>query len=117
MTSARSSKKSATSLPSPSSPPPNRAAASRWAWVVGLVVTIGLLAWALHGISAPELLGHLQRANVGWLLGAVALATLTFPLRTVRWRLILRDECGRRFPLRPLCPAPAIGFMPTNPLP
>src|SRR5260370_36264980 len=108
MTSARSSKKSATSLPSPSSPPPNRAAASRWAWVVGLVVTIGLLAWALHGISAPALIGHLQRANVGWLLGAVALPTLTLPLRTVRLRLVLRVESRRGLPLRSMWHATSI---------
>src|SRR5439155_26978 len=46
--SASSSKKSAISLPSPSSPAPRRASASRWrqAWLVGLVVTLGLLAWA-----------------------------------------------------------------------
>ncbi len=84
---------------------------------MGLVVTIGLLAWALHGISAPDLIGHLERANVGLLIVAVALATLTFPLRTVRWRLILRDVSGRGYPLRPLWHATAIGFMANNLLP
>src|SRR5260370_32417281 len=108
---------SSSSLTSTSISHPSRASASPWAWVGGLVVTIGLLAWALHGISAPALIGHLQRANVGWLLGAVALATLTFPLRTVRWRLILRDESGRGFPLRPLRHATAIGLIANNILP
>src|SRR5437870_11961229 len=116
--SGRSSKRSATSLPSPSSPPPTPSGpASRWAWVVGLVVTLGLLAWALHGVDAHELVGHLRRANLWLMLATIALATLTFPLRALRWRLILRDVGGSRFPLLPLWHATAIGFMANNLLP
>src|SRR5439155_5856946 len=117
--SASSSKKSATSLPSPSSPAPSRAAASRWrqAWLVGLVVTVGLLAWALHGVDARALIDHLRRANP-WLMAAtIVLATLTFPLRAIRWRLILRSTSGGRLPLGPLWHATAIGFMANNLLP
>src|SRR2546427_291060 len=114
-----SSTKSATSLPSlPSpAPPSSGASASRWAWIVGLAVTLGLLAWALHGVDAGELVGHVRRADPLLLLVAVALATLTFPLRAVRWRLILRDVGGARFPLGPLWHATAIGFMANNLLP
>src|SRR5205807_646198 len=119
---APSSKKSATSLPSPSSPTPvplapNRASAARWAWVVGLGVTVGLLAWALHGVSARDLVEGVRRANRGLILATVALATLTFPIRTVRWRFILRDVGGGAYPLRPLWHATAIGFMANNLLP
>src|SRR5438876_10183622 len=113
--------KSATSLRSPSSPTPrpSPAPASRWAWVVGLVVTLALLAWALHGVDARQLVGHLRRADPLLLTGAVVLATLTFPLRTLRWRLILRDVSGggAAFPLLPLWHATAIGFMANNLLP
>lgn len=49
-------------------------------------------------------------------LGAVALATLTFPLRTIRWRYILRLE-GVTLPFGPLWHATAIGFMANNLLP
>src|SRR5256884_2066298 len=104
------------SLPSPA-PPSSGASASRWAWIVGLAVTLGLLAWALHGVDARELVGHVRRADPLLLLVAVALATLTFPLRAVRWRLILRDVGGARFPLGPLWHATAIGFMANNLLP
>jgi hypothetical protein len=45
------------------------------------------------------------------------LATLTFPLRTLRWRLILRDVDGHRLPLGPLWRAVAVGFMANNLLP
>ena len=84
---------------------------------MGLAVTLGLLAWALHGVDAGELVGHVRRADPLLLLVAVALATLTFPLRAVRWRLILRDVGGARFPLGPLWHATAIGFMANNLLP
>src|SRR5439155_1559043 len=107
------------SLPSPSSlpQPPDASRASRWAWLVGLAVTLALLAWALHDIDPHELGGHLRRADPLLLLAAVALATLTFPLRTLRWQLILRDAGGKRFPLLPLWHATAIGFMANNLLP
>jgi len=47
---------------------------------------------------------------------AIGLATLTFPLRTIRWRYLLRLE-GETLPLVPLWHATAIGFMATNLLP
>src|SRR5437764_1389288 len=107
------------SLPSPSSlpQPPDASRASRWAWLVGLAVTLALLAWTLHDIDPHELGGHLRRADPLLLLAAVALATLTFPLRTLRWQLILRDAGGKRFPRLPLWHATAIGFMANNLLP
>ncbi|HKW40782.1 MAG TPA: lysylphosphatidylglycerol synthase transmembrane domain-containing protein [Gemmatimonadales bacterium] len=85
--------------------------------MAGLAVTIGLLAWALHGVDAAALLGYVRRADP-WLVAAtIGLATLTFPLRTVRWRLILRDADGRPLPFGPLWHATAIGFMANNLLP
>src|SRR5438132_10643556 len=105
------------SLPPPAARPARTSRGSRWAWVVGLAVTLALLAWALHDIDPHELVGHLRRADPLLLLAAVALATLTFPLRTLRWQLILRDVGGKRFPLLPLWHATAIGFMANNLLP
>ena len=84
---------------------------------MGLGVTVGLLAWALHGVSARDLVEGVRRANRGLILATVALATLTFPIRTVRWRFILRDVGGGAYPLRPLWHATAIGFMANNLLP
>ena len=85
--------------------------------MVGLLVTLGLLAWALHGVSARDLVEGVRRANRWLMLATVALATLTFPIRTLRWRLILRDAGGGAYPLRPLWHATAIGFMANNLLP
>lgn len=84
---------------------------------MGLAVTLGLLAWALHGVDGGALLGYVRRANPWLMLATIVLATLTFPLRAVRWRLILHDRHGGELPLGPLWHATAIGFMANNLLP
>src|SRR2546429_9856424 len=47
----------------------------------------------------------------------VALATLPFPLPSLRGQLILRNAGGQRLPLLPVWHATAIGFMANNLLP
>ena len=84
---------------------------------MGLAVTVALLAWALHGVEPRAVLEHIRRADPILFLAAVGTATLTFPIRTVRWRLILRDVDGRRFPWPALWHATAVGFMANNLLP
>jgi len=76
-----------------------------------------LLGWALHGVDARAVLGHMRHADPLLFVAAIALATATFPLRTVRWRVILRDADGRPFPWGPLWHATAVGFMANNLLP
>jgi uncharacterized protein (TIRG00374 family) len=62
-------------------------------------------------------LRHVGAAEPGPLAAAVILATLTFPLRLVRWRLLLRDERGMAYRSGPLWHAIALGFMANNLLP
>jgi hypothetical protein len=76
-----------------------------------------LLAWVLTRINPREVWGHAQQADGLLLLLTVLLATLTFPIRSIRWRLILRDVDGHRFPFMPLWHATTIGFMANNLLP
>src|SRR5438046_666017 len=94
--SARSSTKSATSLPSPSSPAPSRASASpspsRWAWILGLAVTVAFLAWAVRGTQWSDVLAGLRAVDPLLLVLTVALATLTFPIRLSRCRVLLRAK-------------------------
>ncbi len=78
---------------------------------------MALLAWVLHGVAPREVVTHARRADPLLLLATVAIATATFPLRTIRWRLILRDVDGHRFDWIPLWHATAIGFMANNLLP
>jgi len=56
-------------------------------------------------------------ANPWWLLLSVAAVTTTFPLRTVRWRILLAHSAGQAPPFAPLWRATAIGFMANNILP
>ena len=78
---------------------------------------MALLAWALRGVSAEEVLRHIAGARPGPLAAAVIVATLSFPLRLIRWRMLLRDERGEPYPLAPLWHAIALGFMANNLLP
>ncbi len=75
------------------------------------------MVWALRGVHLDEVAGHLRNARLAPLAAAVALATLTFPLRLVRWRLLLRGADGAPLPWTPLWHAVAIGFMANNILP
>jgi glycosyltransferase 2 family protein len=85
--------------------------------LLGLAITVALLAWVLHGVRLGDVVAYARRADPLLLLATVALATATFPLRTIRWRLILRDVDGGRLAWLPLWHATAIGFMANNILP
>lgn len=64
-----------------------------------------------------DVLQHVAAAKPAPLLAAVVLATLTFPLRLIRWRLLLRGDRGQAYPAGPLWHAVALGFMANNVLP
>jgi glycosyltransferase 2 family protein len=85
--------------------------------LIGIGISVALLAWALRDVSLAEVISHIRTARPLALGAAVIVATLTFPLRLVRWRLLLRDEQGRPYPTAPLWHAIALGFMANNVLP
>lgn len=85
--------------------------------MLGAVIAAALLWWALRGVNAGEVLTHLGEARPFPLVLAAVIATLTYPIRLVRWRLLLRDVDGRALPAAPLWHAVAIGFMANNILP
>ncbi len=101
------------------SSPSNPSKKNRWrgAWLIGLAISVALLAWVLSKSHPDKVWEYAKQAN-GWLLLlTVVVATVTFPVRAIRWRLILRDGEGRPFPLLPLWHATTIGFMANNLLP
>ena len=85
--------------------------------LIGIAVSVGLLAWALRDVSLSDVLRHVRTARPAALAAAVVLATITFPLRLIRWRLLLRDEHGKPYSAGPLWHAIAIGFTANNILP
>jgi uncharacterized protein (TIRG00374 family) len=89
--------------------------------LVGLFLGLGISAlafwWALPADGLRSLPGFLASARLGTLGLAVLVATLTFPIRALRWRLLLRAEGGVAPPLGAVWHATAIGFMANNILP
>jgi uncharacterized protein (TIRG00374 family) len=106
-------------LSSPSNPINPAPSKRRWkgAWLVGLVISAALLVWVLYKSNPARVWAYARHANVWLLLLTVLFATLTFPVRAIRWRLILRDSDGNPVPFTPLWHATTIGFMANNLLP
>ena len=84
---------------------------------MGLAVTAGFLVWAVQGVNLRDVWAGVRQANLFLVLLSAGVATLTFPLRTLRWHVLLRAQDGAPYPLRPLWTATAIGFMANNLLP
>lgn len=87
------------------------------ATLLGLGLSIGLLYWILRSVSLANVVEHLRAARAGPLAAAVVLATLTFGLRVVRWRILLRTDTGGTIRWSALWHATAMGFMANNTLP
>ncbi len=84
--------------------------------MIGLVISAALLWWTLHDVRLAEVWAHIREVRILPFLAAIGLATASFPLRTIRWRYLLRLE-GSPLPFIPLWHATAIGFMANNVLP
>jgi len=69
--------------------------------LIGLVVTALLLWWVLRDVSPAEVWAELREANLWLMAGAVVLATFSFVLRAIRWRVLLEPEhSGTEFQAR-----------------
>jgi hypothetical protein len=84
--------------------------------LAGLVVTILAMWWALSGVSLSELWSNIRLGNDWLLLAAVAVATLGFLLRAMRWHVLLRGVKAETR-LRSRFAGVSIGFMANNILP
>lgn len=83
---------------------------------VGAVLTILLLAWTLRDVNPPVLLAQLRDANLWLLLCSAAVATAIFPLRAIRWTVLL-EPIAPRLRFLDAWRAVAIGMMINNVLP
>jgi len=88
-----------------------------WPSLLGVAISVALLAFILRRVDLGEVRRHLAQAHPWPLALAVVLATLAFPIRTIRWRFLLRTAADRPLPLAPTWHATAIGFMANNLLP
>jgi uncharacterized protein (TIRG00374 family) len=87
-----------------------------WRGALGFLLSALLLWWTLKGVSFAEVRDQLRTANL-WLLALSAVvATAPFPLRAIRWRLILEPAVSR-VSLGALWRAVAIGMMVNNVVP
>jgi uncharacterized protein (TIRG00374 family) len=82
-----------------------------------LVISALLLWWVLGNVEWAAVRAHIGSASLPLLAATVVIATATFPIRLLRWRLLLRREDGGRLPFPPMWHAVAIGFMANNILP
>jgi len=88
-----------------------------WPSLIGVAISVGLLALILRQVDLAQVGRNLKAAHPTPLALAVLLATLTFPIRTLRWRILLRTAQGDPLPLIPAWHATAMGFMANNVLP
>ena len=89
---------------------------SGWRGALGLLLSAGFLVWALRGVQLADVSRALSQANAFLLIAAALVATLIFPLRALRWRVIL-DPVIPGLPFGPLWRSTAIGMMVNNLVP
>ena len=85
-------------------------------WKIGavLVVTGLCLAWVLHGIEWPELLGALEQADLLMVLPVFGVYLLNHCIRSVRLRLLLNRP---DIPFREMFSITTVGFLAINVVP
>jgi len=93
-----------------------RSGAFGWKALLGIAISVALLAFALRGVDLHEVLREIGRAKPLWFLAAVFAATAVFLVRAWRWKPLLQPMLPGS-PLYPRFAATTIGFMANNILP
>lgn len=70
----------------------------------------------MKGVHFADVVAHVKEADPLWFAASVAAVTLTFPLRALRWRVLLKSAAPTSR-LKPYWDAVCIGFMANNVLP
>jgi len=84
-----------------------------WQSALGIVLSAGLLVWTLRNESASEIWSVLSQSNLPLLVLGALVATSIFPLRAIRWRIIL-DPMAANLPIGALWRSIAVGMMVNN---
>jgi len=85
--------------------------------LLGLGVSLALLWWAVRGLRPEDVIQHVRNARPLPLALSVFFATAVFPIRALRWRLLLREADDAPLRLPAAWHGVAIGFMANNLLP
>ena len=84
-----------------------------WKTALGIVLSAALLVWTLRGESPSDIWAVISKSNVALLVVAAVVATAVFPLRAIRWRVIL-EPVAPNLPVAQLWRATAVGMMVNN---
>jgi glycosyltransferase 2 family protein len=87
-----------------------------WKSAIGIVLSVALLWWTLKDVSLAAVWAELARSSIPYFLASAFFATLIFPMRTYRWRIIL-EPVAPDLPVGPLWRSTAIGMMINNVVP
>ena len=71
----------------------------RWRGALGIVISAAMLVYVFRPIDWTDVVHHVRAANIWLLLLGGVLTTGMFPLRAIRWRVIL-DPVAPKLPLR-----------------
>ena len=82
---------------------------------IGISVSVFFVYLAVRQVDFSESLRALGTVRPGWLVAATLVYLSSFPIRALRWRLILRVQ--KVLPLRELMAAVFVGYMANNVLP
>src|SRR6478609_4336704 len=84
-----------------------------WKTALGIALSAVLLVWTLRGESPSDIWAVISRSNIPLLIVAALVATAVFPLRALRWRVIL-EPVAPNLPVGQLWRATAVGMMVNN---
>jgi glycosyltransferase 2 family protein len=84
-----------------------------WKSALGIALSAGLLVWTLRDESPTEIWAVMSQSNLPLLILSALVATAIFPIRAIRWRIILAPTAPN-LPLGPLWRSVAIGMMVNN---
>ena len=96
--------------------PPKRGGLLDWKAVLGILISVALLYWALRNEPFGEIVEVIRNASLLWFSVAVFFATIVFWLRAWRWKPLL-DAAFPDTSFRTRLAATTIGFMGNNLLP
>ena len=84
----------------------------RWQFIIGVLISVIFLWWALQGLKLTEVWQEVRTANYWWLVPSITAYFAAVWARTWRWDYMLRPL--KHIPLRRLFPVVVIGYMGNN---